>query len=258
MCLLSDSQTHAFLQISYVWKSIHIASTEHDNASLVFTVDTSRGSLVSSTEQMEAWPAAPRVSGPHMYLQRCLSFFILIFFAFWERWHLPLCVFSRRKVSLGVFSWLKIYFSFPSYEPEAENADKTAWFKRTPRSHLWQANHRRVFSWRHLWFLPRGSWHPCVPIGQSLLPSQCPGRFLLLPGSSGSRELSGSSSAWLSAGWLCLRAAAGLKPAWAVGRTRSLCCDCSADTYCVSLPKRTEDKWGFAAICIKRFIHCKC
>jgi len=27
---------------------------------------------------------------------------------------------------LGVFSWLKIYFSFPSYEPEAENADKTA------------------------------------------------------------------------------------------------------------------------------------
>lgn len=61
-----------------------------------------------------------------------------------------------------------------------------------------------------------------------------------------------------SVGRLCLHTAAGLKLAWTVGRTRRLCCDCSADTYCVSSPKRTEDKWGFAAICIKRFIHCKC
>lgn len=62
----------------------------------------------------------------------------------------------------------------------------------------------------------------------------------------------------LSVGWLCLHTAAGLKLAWTVGRIRRLCCDCSADTYCVSPPKRTEDKWGFVAICIKRFIHCKC
>lgn len=181
----------------------------------------------------------------HISRDACLFFFFLFER---EKTFTFVHFFEEGGLAWWFFSWLKIYFSFPFYEPVAENADKTAWFERTPRSHLWQENHRSVFSWRHLWFPPWGSWHPCVPIGQSLLPSQFLGSFLLLSRSSGSRELSGSSSAWLSAGWLCLRAAAGLKPAWAVGRTRSLCCDCSSDTYCVSLPKRTEDKWG---VCCK-------
>lgn len=172
--------------------------------------------------------------------------------------------FLRSKVSLAAFfpAWI-FTFCFPFYKLEAEIADTIAWFESTGISReipnfssLARNSQERLQLKAFVIFMVRLVMHSSVYLAKS---DRCdcgvPGLALFVLSRDAQQEL---ICLLLSVGWLCLHTAAGLKLAWTVGRTRRLCCDCSADTYCVSPPKRTEDKWGFAAICIKRFIHCKC
>lgn len=218
---------------------------------LAFTAETSRRSLVRSTEYIKAWWDTPHVSSPQKKSLATLFFYLPFGF-------------SRREVSLaGFFPGWRSTFCFPFSKLEAEIADTTARLETTGISReipnissLAKSSQERLQLKTFVIFMMRLVTHSSVNLPKSgCCDCGAPGLALSVLSGDAQQEL---ICLCLSVGWLCLHTAAGLKRAWTVGRIRRLCCDCSADTYCVSPPKRTEDKWGFVAICIKRFIHCKC